>query len=119
MYKDIPDIKDRIISLLSNRKDYRKGGELFSIERSQVTNMTSVDLRAFLDSETLDKVKSLLFFYIPQLSNESQITFLDSMRSVREYKNTTDIVGYVYDDGKVIPYVVASISKNENCEQND
>lgn len=104
----ITELKQKLLS----RK--RQGGELFWICRSDFQGDYSEDLRAYLSSKTLGFVGKNSFCFIVEESSFDNLRFLDVSRGMRTNGNIIDILGYFYEKGQIVSYVIDRYNKNDN-----
>lgn len=95
--------------LLLSRK--RKGGTLFCLGRAEFKGDYSEDMRRYLSSETLGFVGKYSFCYIAEESTIDNLCFLDVSRGMRTTDNLIDILGFFYEKGRVVSYVIERYNK--------
>lgn len=105
---------DNIKSILLKRNGTRKGGEVFSVKENQLDIKYSVDLRELVDVAVKKMVSDMNYYYIDDRSTDKELFFLDLSRGKMDNNGRTDILGFFYQDGKVVPYVIDSIIKDQN-----
>lgn len=104
----ISDLKN---FLLSRR---RCGGELIVFNRTDCQNVFSDDLRGYMTSEVLGFVGKNCFCFIAEESTSDKLLFLDVSRGVRINGAVVEMLGYFYENGQVVSYVIDRYNKNED-----
>lgn len=103
---------DDLKHLLLIRNNHRKGGEIFSIKDSQLQKKYNVDLRILVNSMVIKTLENMNYLYLKDKSNDIELFFLDLSRGKQEYEDKTCILGYFYEDGRVISYITDTINKS-------
>lgn len=107
------DSEDRFLLelkiLLTTRT--RQGGDLYVIYKKAFPSVYQENLSSYMTSSVLNMVGKLNYCYIPEESKSDKLVFLDVARGVRVNGDSVEILGYFYDGGRVISYVIDTFNK--------
>ena len=100
MDKDLVIHKEAIFAALQAVRKLKqpKPGEFESLPRT-MANHPLPDIRAAVDDNVKQAVRTLNYEYIPTLSSSEEIVFLDTTPIQQTYSNAVDILKPAYDYG--------------------
>lgn len=91
----------------------RQGGELITFKKDDFQSDYPGDLREYMISEVLGMVGKNSYCFIAEKSTADSLIFLDVSRGMKKNGNMVEILGYFYENGQVVSYVIDRYNINE------
>lgn len=109
------DIINNLLSILKSNNGKRNGGKIISVNKLSLGISSNSDLRISINSNIKNKISDLNYYYLPDKSSADELSFLDLTRGFEVYTNKINIIGYLYEDGNVVPYIIDTIDTSKNA----